>query len=576
MTATADSNLNVRWLGTVDYQECWDLQRALYRRRHNHLLLCEHRPVFTLGRSGDEVNLLVDPAEVGAALHRVDRGGDITFHGPGQLVGYPVVSLPGKRGGTMADTVAYVTAVEQLIIDVVAELGLEASRIRGCPGVWVDVDRPQPLKLAAIGVKVSQTRTMHGFALNVDTDLAWFERIVPCGLNDKGVTSLRAQGVEATMADVVDLVTAHAPGLLTPGRAVDRQDVAWRHRRSDLAPFSRRAANADADADAVNVDAVNVDAVNVDGVGEGLAGVPVRLGRRLAEAGVAEHLPITERKPPWMRVEVRTDPGYLKLKKLSRSLQLTTVCEEARCPNIYECWNEGTATFMLLGERCTRACGFCLIDTTRPQPPDAAEPQRVAEAVQRLDLDYAVLTMVARDDLDDGGADIVARTVEAIHHNNPAVGVEVLISDLAGSAAALDRICRAEPQIVNHNMETVPRLQRAVRPSAAYARSLTVLARASAAGRTTKSGIIVGMGERADEVRSTLVDLAAVGVEIVTIGQYLRPSAEHLPLHRWWTPDELGELKAFGENELGFARVEASPLTRSSHHAASAAAVVSR
>ena len=554
--------LHLRWLGLVGYRECWDLQRALFaQQRYDHLLLCEHPPVFTLGRNGNEANLLVDPDELGAQVHRVDRGGDITFHGPGQLVGYPVLSLSGKRGGGMADTMAYVKAIEQLLIDVVADLGLQAGRIRGCHGVWVDGDGPRPRKLAAIGVRLSRARTMHGFALNVDVDLDWFQNIVPCGINDKGVTSLRAEGIEASMEDVVELVSHHAPSLLAPGRAVDRQDVTWRQRPDDLAPFSRGAGPGDLPG-------------RPTPPGEKRSGVPVRLRGRLAEAGVTEQRPITERKPSWMRVKLRTDPNYLRLKKVSRQLQLTTVCEEAGCPNIFDCWNEGTATFMLLGERCTRACGFCLVDTQRPAPVDDEEPVRVAEAVRRLGLDYVVLTMVARDDLPDGGADIVARSVEAIHGDDGSVGVEVLISDLKGSAEALDRICGVGPEVLNHNIETVIRLQRAVRPSASYARSLALLARARAADMTTKSGLMVGLGERPDEVRATLVDLAATGVQIVTIGQYLRPTTNHLPLHRWWAPEEFEGLKAFGEGELGIAHVEASPLTRSSHHAGSAAASV--
>ena len=300
--------------------------------------------------------------------------------------------------------------------------------------------------------------------------------------------------------------------------------------------------------------------------------MPVRLGNRLAQAGVSDARPITERKPSWMRVELKTDPEFRRLKGLSRRLDLSTVCEEAGCPNIYECWNEGTATYMLLGTRCTRACGFCLVDTRQPLAVDEGEPERVAAAVRELGLTYVVLTMVARDDLPDGGADIVARTVEAIHASGDGIGVEVLISDLGGSAEALARVCQAEPEVVNHNVETVPRLQRAVRPSASYARSLAVLSRAAQAGITTKSGLIVGMGEEVTEVRSTLVDLAAVGVDIVTVGQYLRPTSNHLPLARWWSPDEFEELTVFGEQELGIARVEATPLTRSSHHAASAAA----
>ncbi|MGF1598291.1 MAG: lipoyl synthase [Acidimicrobiales bacterium] len=554
MTARRDGTrpLRVRWLGQLGYEEAWDLQRGLFAGGDDHLLLCTHPPVYTLGVRADEANLLVDPTTVGAGVHRVDRGGDVTFHGPGQLVGYPVLSVPGKRGGGMADTVAYVTSIERLLIDVLAELDLDAGRVAGSPGVWLDPGGERQRKIAAVGVKLSRGRSMHGFALNVDVDLGWFGHIVPCGIADKAVTSLRAEGIDVGMQRVVDLVAERAGRHLEPVRPIERQDVAWRVRSDDLSPFTRGVAR-------------SAGARPADG-----GGVPVRLRGRLADAGVGAGMEVGERKPPWMRVKLRTDPGYRRLKAVSRRLDLVTVCEEAGCPNIFECWNEGTATFMVLGDRCTRACGFCLVDTRRPLPPDGAEPGRVADAVVELGLSHAVLTMVARDDLDDGGAAHVAATVEAVRLRAPDATVEVLISDLGGSAEALTVVLGSRPDVVNHNIETVARLQRAVRPSAAYGRSLALLARAGLAGATTKSGIIVGLGEERSEVEATLADLAAVGVGIVTVGQYLRPTADHLPVQRWWTPDEFDDLKAFGESELGIPHVEASPLTRSSHHAGSA------
>jgi lipoic acid synthetase len=255
----------------------------------------------------------------------------------------------------------------------------------------------------------------------------------------------------------------------------------------------------------------------------------------------------------------------LQTKKTLRDFNLVTVCEEAGCPNLSECWADGTATFMVLGERCTRACGFCLVDTRKPLAADSDEPARVAEAVKRMGLEFAVLTMVARDDLDDGGMQHVADCIAAIRSSCPETSIETLVSDAKG-AEALDLLLAARPDVFNHNIETVARLQRAVRPSAGYARSLSVLARARAAGLTTKSGIIVGMGETMDEVRETLVDLASVGVQIVTIGQYLRPTTHHLPVARWVEPAEFDDLRAFGER-IGLRHVEASPLTRSSYHA---------
>ncbi len=298
--------------------------------------------------------------------------------------------------------------------------------------------------------------------------------------------------------------------------------------------------------------------------------VPVRLRGRLAAVGVTDGVPLSARKPEWMRVPVRSTPGSLGLRRTLRELDLVTVCEEAGCPNLSECWSDGTATFMISGERCTRACGFCLVDTRKPEPADPGEPERVAEAVDRMGLDHAVVTAVARDDLADGGAGAFAATIAAIRRRRPSTRVEVLIPDCKGDLDSLATIFDARPDVLNHNLETVARLQRAVRPSAGYARSLAVLARAEAAGLVTKSGLIVGMGETDDEVVGALADLRAVGVDIVTVGQYLRPTSHHLPVARWWTPDELAELKRVGE-AMGIGHVEASPLTRSSYHAKQAA-----
>ena len=536
------SPLRVRWLGRVSYRDAHACQQAMFERSGDYLLLLEHPHVFTLGLRGDEANILVDPAEVGAEVAYTDRGGDVTYHGPGQLVGYPIMTVAGKRGGGMADTVAYVRSVEQLVIDSLGDLGLpNCGRLDDYPGVWVDPDRDNPRKIAAIGVRLSRTRSMHGFALNVDCDLGWFDRIVPCGIPDKAVTSLAAEGRWATMREVVDAVAARAADRWG-AEGVDRADVAWRQRPEDLSPFSR-------------------------GMGPGdVPGRPVRLQSRMDEAGLSEGLAINGRKPQWMRVPLRTGPEFRRLRSVLHSRNLVTVCEEAGCPNIYECWNEGTATFMINGERCTRACGFCLVDTRKPGPLDLAEPERVADAVEAMGLDYAVITAVARDDRADGGAAAFAAVVDAVRTRTPEVRVEVLIPDCKGDPDALAVVFDAQPDVLNHNIETVARLQRVVRPSAGYARSLAVLARAKAAGLTAKSSIIVGLGETDEEVAQTMADLAAVGTDIVTVGQYLRPTTHHLPVARWVPPDQFEEFRAVGQS-LGIAHVEASPLTRSSHHA---------
>jgi lipoic acid synthetase len=555
------SPLHVRWLGTVPYDEALALQRGLFGSGgptgRDWLLLLEHPHVFTLGTRGELDHVLVDPAAVGAELVKTDRGGDVTYHGPGQLVGYPILDVAGKRGGGMADTVAYVRGVEQLVIDTLIDLGLpDVGRLRDYPGVWVEPESRQPRKIAAIGVRLARGRSMHGFALNVDPDMDYFSYIVPCGITDKAVTSLRAEGIDADMRDVVDALVALATSRWGGDRGVDRTDVVWRHRPDDLSPFSR--------GEPVDPRAASATPVAL--------GTTARRSARLHEAGVDGGLDLSRRKPEWLRPKVRMDEGYRALKRTMRSLDLVTVCEEAGCPNIFECWgDDGTATFMINGERCTRACGFCLVDTRHPQPLDPTEPDRVARAVEQLGLQFAVVTAVARDDLVDGGAAAFACTIDAIRTRTPGVLVEVLIPDCKGDPEALAAIFSARPDVLNHNVETIARLQRAVRPSAGYARSLGVLARAKAAGLTTKSGLIVGLGETFDELVATLADLAGVGVDIVTIGQYLRPTAAHLPVARWVEPAEFDELRRIGTDELGLGHVEASPLTRSSYHARHAA-----
>ena len=536
--------LRARWLGAVPYSEALALQESLFANgTEQHLLLLTHPHVFTYGPNADlSRNLKCDPREVGADLLAVNRGGDITYHGPGQLVAYPILNIGGKSNlaNGPADSVAHVCKVEQVVIDTLAELGLpNAGRLDGFPGVWLDVDTPNPRKICAIGVRVSRGRSMHGLALNVNTDLAYMrDHIIPCGIGDRAVTSLHEEGIEVDMQKVVDTLVAVASRTWSDGM-LERQDVAWKHRTEDLAPFSR-------------------------GMGPG-----TRALHRLGAAGVSESVAISERKPEWLRPKVVHGEEVMNLKRTIGDLGLVTVCEEAGCPNLSECWSQGTATLMVLGERCTRACGFCLVDTRKPALPEVDEPQRVAEAVMRMNLAHVVLTMVARDDLADDGMGHVARCVEAVRAVRPETRVETLISDCRGSSS-MDVLIAVRPDVLNHNIETVPRLQRAVRPSAGYARSLSVLARSKKAGLVTKSGIIVGMGETDEEVYGVLADLAGIGVDIVTIGQYLRPTSNHLPVHRWVEPSVFDAYAALG-HELGIAHVESSPLTRSSYHAREAA-----
>jgi lipoic acid synthetase len=286
---------------------------------------------------------------------------------------------------------------------------------------------------------------------------------------------------------------------------------------------------------------------------------------RKDEIGIRES---PERKPDWLRVKMPGGQQYRDLKKLMQAKTLHTVCEEAMCPNIGDCWGRGTATFLLLGDICTRSCGFCHIKTGRPTWLDEQEPERVANAVARMGLKHTVLTSVNRDELPDGGAHIFARSIELIHQRVPGCTVEVLIPDFKGDRDALKLVMDAYPEILNHNVETVPRLYRTVRPQAIYERSLRVLQMAKELDPTavTKSGIMVGLGETWDEVIQVMRDLRAHEVDILTVGQYLRPTRNHLPVMRYWHPDEFARLHDEGM-AIGFRWVESGPLVRSSYHA---------
>ena len=516
-----EKELQIRWMGKVRYRDALAVQQAINKHeRGNYLLLLEHHPVYTMGIRASLDNLKTDPETIGAELEEANRGGDITFHGPGQLVGYPLLKLKGKRGGGMADTAAYVNEIESLLIETCKDLGIEdVGRIERYTGVWVNPNGPEPRKIAAIGVRLNKARTMHGFALNVNPDMTFYDHIVPCGITEYGVTSLEKEGINTTMKEVVDLVSEKAERLWSQRKAI-RADVLW--------------------------------------------GNETNTDKSLVQIGIDQTA--KRRKPEWMKVKLETGPEYRRLKKLIEEKQLVTVCEEAGCPNIFDCWNDGTATFMIGGERCTRACGFCLVDTRKPKPLDTYEPERVAMAVAEMGLRHAVVTSVARDDLKDGGAEHFAMTINMIREINPETKIEVLIPDFKGDPESLNTIFEAKPDVLNHNIETVPRLQRRVRPSAGYARSLSVLARANKENFITKTSLMVGLGEQESEIDECLVDLAAIGCDIVTIGQYLRPSPQHLPIKKWVNPIAFERWKNIGEN-LGISHVEASPLTRSSYHA---------
>jgi lipoyl synthase len=286
-------------------------------------------------------------------------------------------------------------------------------------------------------------------------------------------------------------------------------------------------------------------------------------------ANAAPPPPSAHPRPPWLRVRFFGGPNYQDLKRIMRTLDLHTVCESARCPNMGECWEHRTATFMILGNICTRACGFCAVPSGKPLgPPEEDEPQRVAEAVERMGLRYAVVTSVNRDDQPDGGAKIFARTIAEIRQRVPGCRIEVLIPDFRGVWPALETVIAAQPDVLNHNMETVPRLYRRVRKGADYERSLELLRRARKAApqMPTKTGMMLGLGETQEEVLNAMEDIVAQGAHILTLGQYLQPTPDHLPVERFVHPEEFAAFKRQGE-AMGFKHVESGPLVRSSYHA---------
>jgi lipoic acid synthetase len=433
--------------------------------------------------------------------------------------------------------VGHVRRIESAIIDALVDLGIESWAEQGLTGVWTARG-----KIAAIGVRVARGVSMHGFAINVDPDLGYFGNIIPCGIADRAVTSIReVADAPVTIEDLVDVLIPHMV------RTFEQETA-----EVQLGAFARGARR----------EPYAVDAMVEAGVFSGghPAEVPITINGLL---------PGEPPRPEWMRIKADiSSDGYRELRRLMRGKELNTVCEEAGCPNIYECWASGTGTLMLLGDKCTRACAFCDVQTGKPGDVDADEPRRAAEAVAAMGLRHAVLTSVNRDDLDDGGSAVFAETITRIRELLPDCDVEVLIPDFKGDLEALETVMAAEPAVLNHNTETVLRLQREVRTAANYGRSLTLLARAKwiNPSGTVKSGLIVGMGETEEEIMATLADMRAVGVDLVTIGQYLRPTARHRRVHRYVHPDEFARYRLEGER-LGIAHVEAGPLVRSSYHA---------
>ena len=532
--------LNVRWLGNLPYSEALILQKGLKESvagEHNpydYLLLLEHNNVITIGRTGDTNNLLLDSEELekkGIEFFETDRGGDITFHGKGQLIGYPIMRLQDPK-----KVIPFVRSLEQTIIKTLDSFGIEAFSKEDDTGVWTSEG-----KIASIGVKVSKWTTYHGFALNIFDKLEGFDFINPCGNQEEKIASVHTFNTEISFDDVVNKITE------TFTAEFGYEDVGIQMSQFTPTQLKKHKKH-------------EIDEMLDTGV--------FQKNNNLVPITIKGLLPNEPERPEWMKVKANLGKDYRDLKSLISEKKLNTVCEEASCPNIYECWSMGTATFMIMGDTCTRACGFCDVNTGKPNDLDDLEPLRVAESVLTMKLTHAVITSVNRDDLPDGGSNFFAQTINEVKRLNPSTSVEVLIPDFKGDKGAIDNIIEASPEVLNHNLETVPRLQREIRTAASYGRSLSLLqyAKESAFLGKTKTGLIVGMGEEFEEVIAVLEDLSQINVDIVTIGQYLRPTAKHRPIHRYVDKEEFIKYKSIGES-FGIPHIESGPLVRSSYHA---------
>ena len=532
--------LNVRWLGNLPYSEALILQKGLKESvagEHNpydYLLLLEHNNVITIGRTGDTNNLLLDSEELekkGIEFFETDRGGDVTFHGKGQLIGYPILRLQDPK-----KVIPFVRSLEQTIIKTLGSFDIEAFSKEDDTGVWTSEG-----KIASIGVKVSKWTTYHGFALNIFDKLEGFDFINPCGNQEEKIASVHTFNTEISFDDVVNKITE------TFTAEFGYEDVGIQMSQFTPTQLKKQKKH-------------EIDEMLDKGV--------FQKNNNLVPITIKGLLPNEPERPEWMKVKANLGKDYRDLKNLISEKKLNTVCEEASCPNIYECWSMGTATFMIMGDTCTRACGFCDVNTGKPNDLDELEPLRVAESVMTMGLTHAVITSVNRDDLLDGGSQFFAQTINEVKRLNPSTSVEVLIPDFKGDKGAIDNIIEASPEVLNHNLETVPRLQREIRTAASYGRSLSLLqyAKESAFLGKTKTGLIVGMGEEFEEVIAVLEDLSQINVDIVTIGQYLRPTAKHRPIHRYVDKEEFIKYKSIGES-FGIPHIESGPLVRSSYHA---------
>ena len=499
-------SLIIEQYGLIEYEQAYERQLALVDRLRNNsgdpviCMLLEHPPVFTIGRNGSVQNVGVSEQFLenkNIRLMKIERGGEVTYHGPGQIVCYPLVNLR-SRGLRVAD---FIFMLEQIMLEVVRAFGIEAGRDPRNHGIWIG-DR----KLGSVGIAIRHGISFHGLALNVDLDLSPFSWIHPCGLAEVSMTSMAEE-----LGDEIDSGMVEAQMIEAIGTVFKEQATVVRQKKNGMK---------------------------------------------------------RQPKPKWLKQRLPQGGAYERTRNLVSRCSLNTVCREARCPNQFECYGKGTATFMIMGDQCTRNCGFCAVSHAGVSPLDAEEPDRVARAVREMDLAYVVVTSVTRDDLSDGGASHFGATIEAVNRRCPGVPVEVLIPDFRGDRDALKVVCSYRPAVLNHNVETVARLYPEVRPQAVYRRSLDLLVEVKRIDSSikTKSGLMVGLGETFDELVETMEDIRSTGCDLLTVGQYLQPTPNHLPVTRFYPPEEFETLKQ-SALDMGFAGVASGPHVRSSYRA---------
>lgn len=510
-----------RWfyidLPVTEYKEAWELQAKLVTARkegtieRDVALLLEHPSVFTVGRSAGLNDLMVSEdflEENGIQVIMVERGGNITYHGPGQLIMYPIIDLHMARLGVSE----LIESLEEVMIRTASDFGIKTERNSINRGVWVE-----KRKIGSVGIAVRRGISFHGLALNINSNMMPFKWINTCGLKEVYMTS-----IEQELTHKVSMNKARR--------------IIKRHTESVFGTELKR--------------------INLKELDEILKKRQNRISKKYVK------------KPHWLKRSLPTGPAYENVRSLLNKSRLHTVCQEAKCPNIWECFSQRTSTFLIMGPRCTRNCRFCAVENGPSGYPDPKEPERVAEAAKSMGLSYVVITSVTRDDLPDGGAGHFSKTIREIRKKIPDASIEVLIPDFQGDMNALDIVLDAQPAVLNHNIETVPSLYPSVRPEAIYRRSLRLLKHAGLSNPAvpTKSGLMLGLGETPEEIEKTLKDLFDAGCSILTIGQYLQPTNKHLPVRRFVPPEEFLKWKRTAL-KMGFSDVASGPFVRSSYHA---------